>query len=143
MADVSITHPTSANLTNQNISTPGYAALTREKEKHKKYDESATKLNMKFVPLIAETYGRMGLEAISYAQQKINELSTVFSINGPKIDRRTHQRITILWWTTLSVSIQKGNAHIVMSKKFKILRPSDNRSQTLKTFDMNDLLFIK
>ena len=143
MADVSITHPTSANLTNQNISTPGYAALTREKEKHKKYDESATKLNMKFVPLIAETYGRMGLEAISYAQQKINELSTVFSINGPKIDRRTHQRITILWWTTLSVSLQKGNAHIVMSKKFKILRPSDNRSQTLKTFDMNDLLFIK
>jgi len=141
MADVSITHPTCSQSSekNKHSSLPGHAAENRQKAKHTKYDESAKQLNMKFVPLIAETYGRLGSEALSYAKEKINELATVFSVGGPKIDNRLQQKISLMWWTNLSVILQKGNAHIIISKKFQMLKNKSRNNDQYRMFDMNDI----
>ena len=139
MADVSITHPTSVQYSNNLITKPGYAADIRQKAKHSKYDESAKKLNMKFVPLIAESYGRLGSETLAFAKQKINELATIYSTSGPKIDSRIQQKLSILWWSTLSVSLQKGNVHIIMSKKTKIKSDENSGCHHFRVFDMNDI----
>ena len=76
---------------------------------------------------------------MSYAKEKINELATVFSVGGPKIDNRLQQKISLMWWTNLSVILQKGNAHIIISKKFQMLKNKSRNNDQYRMFDMNDI----
>src|SRR5690349_18515265 len=71
--------------------TPLYAAVTRERFKHSKYDNIAADEKSPFTPFVMETFGGFGQEALSF-------------LSAPRGAFRTHVI------RALSVCLQKGNA---------------------------------
>jgi hypothetical protein len=65
LADVSVVHstPLNSDMLLRYAKKPGVAAALREKEKTNKYKEASKQVGHNFVPLIIETYGRLGEES--------------------------------------------------------------------------------
>jgi hypothetical protein len=75
LADISVIHatPTSAINLKKYAKEKGAAARAKELQKKSKYGAAANALEMDFSPLVMETYGRLGEEALKYARRKITE----------------------------------------------------------------------
>ena len=76
VTDVSITHPTSRSFVARAAAQPGYAAAERDRVKRTKYQGALG--SYRFVPLVHETYGRLGAPAYSFLQ----ELADVAAASG-------------------------------------------------------------
>jgi len=64
LSDISVIHPTS-----QNNQYRGAAAVFKEKEKIRKYGEAVSNMEMDFLPIAFETYGRIGETARKFVKK--------------------------------------------------------------------------
>ena len=64
--DCSVTHPCASTRVSEAARVSGHAALVREGEKVQKHGQAAIDNLGRFVPLVIETYGRFGAQAISF-----------------------------------------------------------------------------
>ena len=99
VADVSVTHPTCTSYVAGAAQSAGSAAEKREKEKERKY-ESADPRGYRFVPLVVESYGRLGTKAMSF----LNELATQAGLAGVDTAAFTTNALR-----ELSVALCRGN----------------------------------
>jgi hypothetical protein len=121
MADISVIHSTP--LCPENLKkfskSRGAAARVKETQKISKYKSSAESLDMDFRPLVMETYGRLGEDALKYARGKIKE--HIHQLTNGKEDRGMENRLTYKWWATLSCTLQKGNSNIINNRCYRII----------------------
>src|SRR5947207_1297455 len=67
-SDVSITHPVAPSYLSQAVTVSGSAASTRESLKRSKYAQRIER-GAEFVPLVLESFGRLGESVSSFLQQ--------------------------------------------------------------------------
>jgi len=130
LSDITVIHPNPEN--NQHR---GAAAAFKEKEKIRKYGEAVSKMEMDFLPIAFETYGRIGETARSFVKNLINQLISRMT-NGGR-DLGLQNKLYYIWWSTLSCALQKGNSGIVNYRFFNISNAT--HSNILSCFSVNEL----
>ena len=113
LSDISVIHPTS-----QNNQYRGAAAVFKEKEKIHKYGEVVSNMEMDFLPIAFETYGRIGETARKFVKNLVDQLIARMT-NGGR-DLGLQNKLYYIWWSTLSCALQKGNSGIVNYSCFNI-----------------------
>ena len=107
LVDVAIVHPCARTYVAGAAVVRGSAAKTRERDKHRKYDECAKREGVPFYSFILEGFGLIGSEAVKYVDALISAESTHPSyITDPRQMRPYFMR-------TLAFALQRGNAGIV------------------------------
>ena len=118
LADVSVVHSTPLNADSlvKYAKKPGAAASIREKEKNNKYKEASNQVAHNFVPLIIESYGRVGEECRFFMKDLAKE-----SIRKQLLhtDDQLAAQLLHSWWIKISCSLQKTLANLILSRSFK------------------------
>ena len=104
LVDGSFTHPAGKTYAPYASTTPLYAADTRERFKHNKYDVIAADEKCPFIPFVMETFGGYGKEALAFLSRLSKCHSSLSTTPAPKGAFRTHVS------RALSICLQKGNA---------------------------------
>jgi len=113
--DVSVTH--ACNISSINFKSDkkkGISARKREISKNTTYLKPANNNNLHFIPVVFETHGRVGNDAIKLIEDLI------------KRGWNTHGRVMPLsvireyWNKRISVALQKGNARMLLGRTAKI-----------------------
>jgi hypothetical protein len=119
LADVSVVHstPLNSDMLLRYAKKPGVAAALREKEKTNKYKEASKQVGHNFVPLIIETYGRLGEESRLFLKDLAKGC-----IRRQLLHNDFHLASELLnsWWIRISCSLQKGLANLIFSRSFRI-----------------------
>ena len=102
VADVSVIHPSCASYVAGAARSAGSAAEKREKEKERKY-ASTDPRGYRFVPLVVESYGRLGSKAMGF----LNELATAAGLAGVDTAAFTANALRLL-----SIALCRGNEAI-------------------------------
>ena len=118
LADVTITHPSPSQ--NQSISpamlAQGYFAAHRESTKRTKYTPAADSISSQFIPLVLETYGKMGKAFATYLKLFAHELFK----NSPNSDATTELnlkgKLLNMGKARLSCVLQRANSRLLISK---------------------------
>jgi hypothetical protein len=118
LLDVTIVHSTPGCETSirKYAAQRGAPALQKEKDKNAKYGAAVAQLQMEFLPLVLESYGRLGEKAYEYAKNKI--LQCVARLTNGGQDLGLQNRLFYTWWATLSCALQKGNSNIINFRFF-------------------------
>ena len=112
--DVSFIHPSGVAVVGKASGEKGYAAEVREKFKLNKYKESVQG-SYKVVPVVHETYGRLG----SHAMQYLNTLAV--SLVGP-LDKRAKARWIENSLREFSAATVKGNGFVIRKTMSRVAR---------------------
>ena len=116
--DVSFTHPLAVNTVTPAADTSGYAADLKDQKKIEKYRAMASSLGYLFDPLVMEVYGRWSHRSDFLSQAAVR----------PSIDFINDRAAFVNYWSKrLSVSLQRGNANIILNKIRAILPSSTDR----------------
>ena len=102
VADVSVIHSSCASYVAGAAHSAGSAAEKRKKEKERKY-ASADPRGYRFVPLVVESYGRLGAKAMGF----LNELATAAGLTGVDTAAFTTNALR-----QLSIALCRGNEAI-------------------------------
>jgi hypothetical protein len=117
LADPTVVHPVAANRRQleAHARTSGAAARRREDAKAQKYGEAARSLGMPFLPLVVETFGRMGAAATGFVQKLATEKARGVPSREDRqqADQYLRQRLLARWYRTISCALQRGNALIL------------------------------
>jgi hypothetical protein len=105
MFDVSITNPVTKEVERGQIIDTGQQAKAAESRKHKSYSEKCGLVGIKFMPWVAESYGRWGEEATNWFEKTISAAADDKKI--PTSSVRTY------WSRRVAVAIQKGVADAI------------------------------
>ena len=110
--DVIITSPLSSQLTIQNASIQGRAAVAAERIKNAKFQENSSAANMLFLPFALETYGRWGDSFVKFFVKLMTHGSAYSGIDqGTLIN---------YWRRRLSMTLQKSIATGILSRMGKL-----------------------
>ncbi len=102
MIDVSVVNPTSASYINR----PGDRIEYREKEKRNQYAELARKEQCEFVPVVFDSYGRVGAPARDLLRRMADSFSSI---------PRVADAFFVYAMQSMSFALQIGNAHVSAS----------------------------
>jgi len=116
LVDVSCICPCASSHVSEASAKQGAAAVKRGKEKSTKYDALAEGEGKVFVPLVLETPGALGLGL----EQLIDRLAVLHSAAFPSSARpssvdEAERRFIFFAKATLSVTLQRGNAHVLVN----------------------------
>ena len=128
LADVSVVHSTPLNqdILLKNAKKPGAAAMLREQQKHAKYLEASKQVAHNFVPLIFESYGRMG----KYTKEFMKNIAKdCIKKQLSREDSQLTAQLLNRWWIQLSCSLQKGISNLILSRSFSILQSKNVSSK--------------
>ena len=116
----------------------GHFAQHRENAKINKYSDMANAIGAKFVPLVLETYGSLGKSFQSLLKSLASELFRR-SINSDHEQEITMKsKLIALWRTRISVTLQKANSRLLLSKLSRT-HQSVQRSQPTYTVDFSTM----
>jgi hypothetical protein len=107
MLDVSVTHPSAQSYVVAAAAKHGAAALLREQSKRAKYQAFARRNGCAFLPLVVETYGTFGKDATDF-HRKLSEDALIHS-------GADYKQFYDHLLSSLSVGLQMGNAHLIMT----------------------------
>ena len=82
--------------------------LLKKKKKIRKNGEPVSKMEMDFLPIAFETYGRIVETACKFVKNLIPQLIARMT-NGGR-DLGLQNKFDYIWWSTLSCALQKGNS---------------------------------
>jgi hypothetical protein len=118
VVDVSVTHPgTDTNVRSFcSASRPGISAKRAEQRKEAYYDLTAAQHNLKFFPLVFESYGLLGPQ-LSFFLDVL--LEAVYAKSDGYIPKST---LIDYWHKRLSVTIQRGNARMFINRSDRITK---------------------
>ena len=114
VADVSFIDPSASSVIADTHSSAvrGAAARKREQDKHIRYDTEAIGAGLRFVPLVMETYGLLGAEAVDFFR-RMRELA---------VRRGTSPALyTMYWGSYLSVAAQRAQASLLNAASANML----------------------
>jgi hypothetical protein len=139
--DVSVIHSTPENMENikKYGTCAGYPAETKEKTKNSKYKEHAERLGLQFIPLATESFGRMGDAATSLVHRMIEEYASKISYGGDQ-DKGLIQKLSAIWWSTLSCTLQRGNANIINFRMCNILQKKHTEKHGIHSFRIVEIM---
>ena len=102
-ADVTISHATPCNANNleKYAASDGSAAADAETRKVRIYGDAAKEVNAGFIPLVVESYGRWGNQALLYSRERIKNFANLMELDG-KSDRGLINKLQGYWWSSLS-----------------------------------------
>ncbi len=120
LLDVSVACPSAPSHARDAARQAGAAAKKREKEKTKKYEALARAEGKSFVPLVVETYGRLGQRA-----EELLQLLAHASVSPAATAHQNEQDQEQVFFkhsvAALSVILQRGNAHVNISGCHNVL----------------------
>ena len=91
-------------------------------------------MEMDFLPIAFETYGRIGETARKFVKNLITQLFARMTNGGQ--DLGLQNKLKYIWWSTLSCALQKGNSGIVNYRFFNISNAThSNQQKTLKNVE--------
>lgn len=117
--DTSITHPAADTYMQKAATEAGAAAKLREISKIEKYAKQGQHC-YQFVPLVTETYGRLGTEAMKF----LNELADEASTPDSGIHKADFVRSAL---TEMSIALVRGNALKIRACQQCYVKASGNR----------------
>ena len=128
LADVSVVHSTPLNqdILLKNAKKPGAAAMLREQQRNAKYLKASRQVAHNFVPLIFESYGRMG----KYTKEFMKNIAKdCIKKQLSREDSQLTAQLLNRWWIKLSCSLQKGISNLILSRSFSILQSKNVSSK--------------
>jgi len=106
LADVAIVHPCARAYIGGGSAERGSAAKTRERDKHRKFDECAKREGVPFYAFVLEGFGLVGEEALDFVDFLVQERGTA----APFVDPTTIRPYVL---RNIAFALQRGNAAIV------------------------------
>ena len=136
MADVSVTSPTAATFVQGAARGDGHTARQREQAKASKYRSSIRTL--RFVPLVAEAYGRWGSMCMHFVQDCALRRIRSSSLTGANVDADSQvvKNQCNMWWQRLSCVLHKHNAKLLIERTNAAVTARQGAS---RTDNINDL----
>jgi hypothetical protein len=128
--DVTITHPgTDTNLRGcSSAKKPGISAVMAEQRKLALYDLTAAQHNIKFFPLVFETYGLLGDQLSTFLDELLHAVYLKSDGHIPKPTLKDY------WYKRISVTLQRGNAKMFIARTDRI------RNKSIPNFHPQDIL---
>ena len=106
-------------LQNRRTLRPGEAADRRGQEKIAKYRNLAAGVNMRFFPLIHESYGRLGVPAEKVIDTCAGKIAT---------NKRVKKALILFYWRSrFSMLLQQMLARACQERSLKLLNPGVRR----------------
>ena len=127
--DVSLAYPCSQDIIRRASKENGYAAVTREEKKMKKYLEELVPGGYvsRCVPLVIEHFGRWGTKAENFLQH-LSQQSANAEVNC------NASMFMSYWRKTFSIILQRCNAKVILRKLSKL---SPNHGDLDRLFDFD------
>jgi hypothetical protein len=112
ITDVTVTHPANKSAIDAHKShrVPGASALDKEKNKCRKYNAAAKNHKLHFVPLVLESYGRLGGRFVRFLKDVVH---TSWHNGDQTIPLSVLQEY---WNKRISVALQQMNARMFLNR---------------------------
>jgi hypothetical protein len=106
--DISVTHPLQAATVIQAAGTGGFAATQRVIAKTTRYSEACATFGIDFIPIVFETFGALGDVSLECLKKIAKMWGNNLSLSP--------SRAVSFFFQSLSVSLQRGNAEMILRR---------------------------
>ena len=132
LADVTITHPNPSinQPVTQSMLQRGHFSSHRENTKRTKYGEAASSIGAKFIPLVLETFGSVGKSFHALLHSLSLELFRRSPNSDTELEIKMKAKLINLWRTRISLTLQKANARLLLSKISRTHQSTQRSSPT-------------